>query len=164
MQMKKQQLPLEFATTIFKITFAGCYHDSSTSSDMKMCSEIHRSRLESIIIHDPKLVFTLSSYLIVLALHLNFNSFRWPVLGISLSTPYFLINGIFLSHAFFEREEVLSRTMLGILLLVIMLGSVGWLVMLVYNLDISMSTLALLVTTTLCSLLNRRRMKRDNAI
>jgi hypothetical protein len=75
-----------------------------------------------------------------------------------------MINGMFLSHAFFEREEGLIRTMLGILLLVIMLGSVGWLVMLAYNLDISMSTLALLVTMTLCSLLNRRRIKRDNTI
>lgn len=160
----KKHLPPEFATRMFKITFAGCYYDSSTFSDMKMGSAIHRSRLESIIIHDPKLVFTLSSYLIVLALHLNFYSFRWPILGILLSTPYFMINGMFLSHAFFEREEGLIRTMLGILLLVIMLGSVGWLVMLAYNLDISMSTLALLVTMTLCSLLNRRRIKRDNTI
>jgi len=129
-----------------------------------MCSEIHLSRLESIIIRDSKLVFTLSSYLIVLALHLNLNSLQWPALGVSLSIPYFLINGVFLSHAFFGREEGLFWTMFGILLLVMVLGSVGWLVMLVYNLDVSMTTLTLLITATLCSLLNRRRMKHDNAI
>ena len=97
-----------------------------------------------------------------MAIYINLNAFHSSVLGIAASVLYFLINGIFLGHAFFEKEATFFRLMFGILLLIMLLGFVGLLAVIVYNLDVIRFTLVLFIAATLSSLLNRR-VKHSNA-
>jgi len=119
-------------------------------------------KLEKLIVHDYKLLFTLSSYVLILAIYMNLSTFQFSVLGIVASLLYFLINGIFLGHAFFEKEEAFFRLMLGFLLLIMLLGFVGWFAVIIYNLDVVRFTLVLFVVATICSLINRK-VKHKNA-
>ena len=96
------------------------------------------------------------SYVVVLTIFINLSRFQSPILGLLASAIYFLINGIFLGHVFFEKETAFFRLMLGFLLLVMLLGFVGWLAVVIYNLDITRFTLVLLIVATLSSLLNKR--------
>jgi hypothetical protein len=102
------------------------------------------------------------SYIVTLTIFINLSEFQYPVLGLLASAVYFLINGIFLGHAFFEKETAFFRLMFGTLLLVMLLGFVGWLAVIIHNLDVIRFTLVLLITATLSSLLNRR-VKNKNA-
>jgi len=113
-------------------------------------------KLEKTIAHDKKLLFTLCSFDLTLGIYSNLSFFQSPVVGIMTSFLYFLINGIFLGHAFFEKEDAFFRLMLGILLLIMLLGFVGWLAVIIYNLDVFRFTLVLFVVATLSSLLNRK--------
>jgi len=113
-------------------------------------------KLEKGITRDEKLLSTLASYVLILAIYVNLNAFKSPVLGLVASVLYFLINGIFLGHAFFEKEDAFFRLMFGVLLLVMLLGFVGWLAVIIYNLDVLRFTLVLFVVATLSTLLNRR--------
>jgi len=114
------------------------------------------NKLEKLIIHDQKLLFTLTSYVLILAIYINLNAFQSWALGIVASIMYFLINGIFLGNAFFKKEDTFFRLMFGILLLIMLLGFVSWLVVISYNLDVIRFTLALFIVATLSSLINRR--------
>jgi len=120
------------------------------------------SRLETLIAQDPSLLFTLASYGLIIAMYINLNAFNSSVLGIATSALYFLINGIFLEHAFFEKEATFFRLMFGILLLIMLLGFVGLFTVIIYNLDVIRFTSVLFIATTLSSLLNRR-VKNKNA-
>jgi hypothetical protein len=85
------------------------------------------------------------------------------LIGFAASVIYFLINAVFLENAFFEKEDTFFRLMLGILLLIVFLGLVGWLTLIIYNLDATRVTLVLLVVATFSSLLNRRMRHRNAA-
>ena len=128
---------------------------------MTLVTLVHK--LEEFIIQDAKLSFTLTSYLLVFLTYVNLTATHWFLLGVLTFISYFLINGTFLSHAFFGREEPFFRFVLGVLSLIMLLGFSGWLIMLIYNLDAPLFTLTLLVTTTVSSILNGR-MKHKNAI
>jgi hypothetical protein len=119
-------------------------------------------RLEKTIVHDKKLLFTLCSFALILGIYINLNFFQSPVIGVVASILYFIINGIFLGHALFKRESAFFRLMFGILLLIMLLGFVGWLALIIYNLDVIRFTLVLVIITTLSSLSNRR-VKNKNA-
>jgi len=126
-----------------------------------MTSSFHFNELENFIVHDPKLVFTLTSYVLILVIYVNLNV-KSPATGIVAFVLYFLINGTFLAHAFFEKEDVFFRLIFGVLWLIMLLGFVGWLIMIIYNLDAPRFSLVLFIVSTLSSLLNRR-MKLKNA-
>lgn len=113
-------------------------------------------RFEKRIASNPKFVFTLTSYALILMIYINLNSIKSAGLGIALSIPYFWINGIFLGYAFFSNEGRFLRLILGILLLAMLSGFVGWLIMVIYNLDVFEFTLVLLVVSTISSLANTR--------
>ena len=126
-------------------------------ADVAKMQNPHRfHKLEKTIAYDKKLLFTLCSFDLTLGIYSNLSFFQSPVVGIMTSFLYFLINGIFLGHAFFEKEDAFFRLMLGILLLVMLLGFVGWLAVIIYNLDVFRFTLVLFVVATLSSLLNRK--------
>ena len=127
-----------------------------------MSGSFQLSELETLITQDQKLLFTLTSYGLILAIYINLNAFHSSVLGIVASVLYFLINGIFLGHAFFEKEATFFRLIFGVLLLIMLLGFVGLLAVIIYNLDVIRFTLVLFVAATLSSLLNRR-VKHSNA-
>lgn len=130
-----------------------------------MVNELKSSRLdaaEKSVAQNKKLIFTIISYLAILAIFVNLNNIKSPLVGLIASAFFFVINAIFLGHAFLENEILFFRFTFGVLLLVMLLGFVGWLIMIIYNLDIIEFTLVLVITTTLSSLLNRR-MKHKSA-
>jgi len=108
------------------------------------------------VAQDQKLVFTLISYILIVIIYVNLNTLQSSVLGLVTSILYFLINGIFLGRAFFEKDAAFFRLMFGVLLLIMLLGFVGWLSVIIYNLDVVRFTVVLFVVATLSSLLNRR--------
>ncbi|RLI46219.1 hypothetical protein DRO69_03590 [Candidatus Bathyarchaeota archaeon] len=113
-------------------------------------------KIEQRITSDEKLFFTIISYVVILTIFINLSSFQSPALGLLASAIYFLINGIFLGHAFFGKEALFFRLMFGLLLLIMLLGLIGWLAIVIYNLDVTWFTLVLLVVATLSSGINRR--------
>ena len=119
--------------------------------------------LESLVAQDRTFLFTLISYLAILAIYANSIVFRSPVLGVTATILFLLIDSIFLGSAIFKKENALFKLAFGILLLVTLLGSMNWIALITYNLDISKSTLALLATTTISSALNKT-VNRKNAV
>jgi hypothetical protein len=114
------------------------------------------------IANDRKFAFTLMSYALVFITYANLSTIKSTSLGIIVFMLYFLINGVFLAYAFFVKEERFFRLIFGVLLLIMLLGFFGWLVMVIYNLDIPESTLVLFIVSTISSLINKR-MKNKNA-
>jgi len=117
--------------------------------------------MEELIVRDEKLLFTIVSYITILMIFINLNFYFSSAIGTIASVIFFLINGTFLGRAFFEKEDLFLRFMLGNLLLVTCLALIAWVVMIIYNLDIERSTLVLCIVTALASLLNKRS-KRKN--
>ena len=119
-------------------------------------------KLESLIARDRTFLFTLISYLTVLAIYANSIMFRSPILGVTATILFLLIDSIFLGSAIFKKEKAFFKLAFGILLLVMLLGSMNWMALITYNLDISKSALALLATATISSALNKT-VNRKNA-
>jgi len=119
--------------------------------------------MEELIVRDEKLLFTTVSYIMILMIFINLNLYFLPAIGTIASVIYFLINGTFLGRAFFEKEDLFLRFMLGNLLLLTCLALIAWAVMTIYNLDITRSTLVLCIVTALASLINKRN-KRKNVV
>jgi len=120
------------------------------------------SKLETLIAQDSKLLFTLTSYVLIFMIYANVSILQSSILGIVASSLYVLINATFLGHAFFGKEAAFFRFMLGLLSLVMLIGFVAWLALIIQNLNVTWFTLVLFVVATLSSLLNRR-MKDRNA-
>jgi hypothetical protein len=133
-----------------------------TLGNVEMGSISQLSKIETLIAQDKRLLFTWSSYVLVLAIYVNLNVFQSTVLGVAASILYFIINGVFLGHAFFEKEDAFFKLTFGVLLLIMLLGFTGWLAVIIYNLDVPWITLVLFITATLSSLLNRRVKTRDD--
>jgi hypothetical protein len=119
-------------------------------------TQIKLNEIEQRITNDKKLLFTITSYAVVLLMLLNQNTLQSPVLGLPASTIYFLINGIFLGNALFKKETAFFRLTLGILLLLLLLGFTGWLAVITHILDLTRFTLVLITVATISSLLNKR--------
>jgi len=113
-------------------------------------------KIEQRITRDEKLLFTMISYVVILIIFINLSQFESLILGLLASTIYFLINGIFLGNTFFKKETAFFRLMFGLLLLIMLLGFVGWLAVVIYNLDVIKFTLVLFIVATLSSLLNKK--------
>jgi len=112
-------------------------------------------KLESLVVRDRAFLFTLASYVAVLAIYVNLIMLKSLVLGSIATILFFLINSIFLGNGIFKKEDALFRFVFGVLLFVMLLGSLNWVALITYNLDISKSTLALLAAATISSALNR---------
>jgi hypothetical protein len=112
--------------------------------------------LENQIVQDKNFLFTIISYFVILAVFVNLNTLKFPLIGSAALITYFAINSVFLGNAFFRNENAFLRLMLGVLLLIILLGMLGWLTILIYNLDIVLFSLVLAIAATLSSLMNRR--------
>lgn len=117
--------------------------------------------IEELIVRDEKLLFTTVSYITTLMIFINLNFSLSPAIGTTASIVYFLINGAFLGRAFFEKEDIIVRLTLGILLLVAVLGILAWAMLIIYNLDMIQTTIVLLVVTAMCSFLNKRMMRKN---
>ena len=115
---------------------------------------------ENLVSRDERFVFTIVSFVVIGIIFLNLTFVGSVVVGFVASVCYFLVNGIFLGSAFFAEESVMLRIILGSLVLIAFLGFVGWLVMIIYNLDILRSVLVLCVVAILSSLTNRLKKRR----
>lgn len=113
-------------------------------------------KLQELIVRDTKLLFTTVSYIMILIIFINLNFTPSPAIGTLASIVYFLINGMFLGHIFFRKQDLFFRFVLGNLLLIVFLASVAWAVMIIYNLDVMRSALVLCIVTAVCSFLNKR--------
>lgn len=118
-------------------------------------------KLEELIIRDQKLLFTITSYIMILVVCTNQTINLSPLISATAMIVYFLINATFLSQFFFREEELFLRFTLGSLLLIVFLGLVAEAVMIIYNLDIVRTAVVLATLTALCSLSNKW-MKRKN--
>ena len=110
-------------------------------------------RLEESIAANGKFIFTLLSCLMVVVIFLNSTFLQSPLAGISASLVYLLINSIFLGCAFFRKEGLFLRFVLGLLMFIMLLGLVGWLTMIAWNLDITRSIIVLFIVTMLSSII-----------
>ncbi len=118
--------------------------------------------IERSIVQDKNFLYTIVAYSMALAIFLNLTSFQSLLIGLGFSVIYFVINAVFLGNAFFEKEDAFFRLMFGILLVTVLLGFVGWLTLIIYNLDVIRVTLVLLVVSTLSSLFNRGVRHKDD--
>lgn len=132
------------------------------STTIKTKSALTFNIAEKSIVRDRSFVYTITSYSVIVAIFVNLSSLRSPFVGFMAFAIYFVINAVFLGNALFEKEKAFFRLLFGVLVLIMLLGSVGWLIMIIYNLDIAMFTLVLIITTTLSSFFNRR-VKHENA-
>lgn len=112
--------------------------------------------IEKSIVSDRKFLATIISYSVILVIFINLISFQSPIIGLVGSAVFFLMDTVFLGNAFFEKETPFFRLLFGVLLLIMLLGFVGWFIMIIYNLDALMFTLVLIITTTVSSVLNQR--------
>ncbi|MGD8505667.1 MAG: hypothetical protein PVF15_03275 [Candidatus Bathyarchaeota archaeon] len=126
---------------------------------MRKTLQLHT--FERLITNDPKGLFTLTSCILILAIYVNLNTVKSTAVGIVTLILYSLINGVFLAEAFFNQENALLRLLFGLLTLTMLLGFVGWLVVIIYNLDTLQFIVVLFIVTTLSSLSNRRNRDKN---
>jgi len=117
--------------------------------------------LEELITRDQTFLFTAVAYVMILVILINLDFFLSPAIGTTASIIYFLINGTFLGYAFFEKEDLFLRFMLGTLLLVVFLGFISFAIMITYNLDVISSAVVLCIVTAFSSLSNKRMKKKN---
>jgi len=118
------------------------------------------SSIERTISSDYRHLFTLISCFLVLLVYINLTASQSQWVGLSISVAYFLINATFLGSAFFREEEPFLRLTLGSLSLIMLLTFIGWLVLVIYNLDSARTTLVLASATIFSSLSNERMKQR----
>jgi hypothetical protein len=99
----------------------------------------------------------------VLLIYVNQVVFFSVVLGFLASSVFFFINILFVGHALFQNESAFVRFVLGGLFELILLGLVGWVVLIVYNLDALRLSVALGLLAGFSSLLNRLLQGRGRA-
>jgi hypothetical protein len=119
-------------------------------------------RMNKFIIDDEKLAATLVSYATIILIFINLTVIHSPILGLTASLTFFLINAIFMGQAFFQKEKPFLRLMLGTLLLIALLCLVSWATMIIYNLDETRSTMALFIVATVSSIINKLETNRLN--
>jgi hypothetical protein len=117
------------------------------------------NNIESAISSDPKYLFTLTSCLTVALVYVNLATLQSLPIGIVATAAYFLINATFLGSALFKEEESFFKLILGSLALIMLLTFIGWLALIIYNLD-SIRTTLVLVSATIFSSLSNKRMKQ----
>jgi len=123
----------------------------------------HLRRLERLIVDDSKFLSTILSYVLTVAIYANLSTIRSAIVGIAFCIAYLFINGVFLADAFFKKEALLFRLIFGLLLVIMLLGFVGYIVMVIYNLDLIETTFVLFTVSTISSLVNKR-MKPKNVL
>jgi len=113
------------------------------------------AKLESYIMQDKYFISSFLSYAALAAILVNMVIIKSPILGLLATLSYFLINGVFLGTAFFAKENGFLKLMLGILLLTMFLGLVGWITIILYALNTVTLILSLVVVATVSSVLRR---------
>jgi len=116
--------------------------------------------IEKLITRDEKFIFTTFSLLMTLIIYINQLLANSPIIGTIASLTFFLLNIIFLGAAFFEEEISFIRFILGCLTFLLFLGTIGWITLIVHNLDAKSTSVALCVLAILCSATTKLKKKR----
>jgi len=111
--------------------------------------------VEELVTRDKKFFFTTFSLLMILIIYINQLLANSPIIGTFASLIFFLLNTIFLGQAFFKEEFSFIRFTLGSLTFLLFLGTIGWINLIVYNLDVNSTSVALCVVAVLCSAINK---------
>jgi len=98
--------------------------------------------LKKIVTKHRNKVLVILSFSMILTIFLNSLMFNSPFIGAPASIVYFIINGNLLGDTFFKESGL--KLLLGVLLLICLLGIIGWVFMILYRLSI------IEVTMTLC--------------
>ncbi len=114
------------------------------------------THLTRLITQERILFFTIILFGLVAAIFLNLNMVRSPILGTSASILYLLISSIMIGQALFRNENFFTKLLLGSLIVLITLGMVGWIVLILHNLDNTRTTVVLFVTASLASIVSKR--------
>jgi len=115
--------------------------------------------IEELITQDEKFLFTTFSLLMILVIYINQIFVNSSVTGTIASLIFFSLNTIFLGQAFFEKEFSFIRIIFGSLMFLLFLGTIGWITLIVYNLDINNTSVALCIVAILCSAINKLKKK-----
>jgi hypothetical protein len=121
-------------------------------------------KVEELIVHDEKFLFTAISGLMILIISLNSIFSLSPAIGLIASLIFFLINILFLGNIFFDEKVQFLRFVLGSLMLFLFLGITGWVVLIIYKLDITGSALTLFILAGLSSTMNRLKKRREKRV
>lgn len=116
--------------------------------------------IEQLITRDQNLLFTIVSLIMILIIYLNQTFLYSPIIGATASVIFFLINTILLERAFFEGEIPFIRLVLGGLMLLLLLGVIGWATLIIYNLDVPNVSVALCILAISCSVINKLKKQR----
>jgi uncharacterized membrane protein YfcA len=119
------------------------------------------SNLRDLAVRGRESFFLGCSLALAATMYLNVSTLQSPVLGVAASILYLVINGMSLGAAFFEKETVFFRMALGILLLICLLGFVGWLAVIIYDLDSVEFALVLFVVAAFSFLSNKVKKKNE---
>lgn len=120
-----------------------------------MLKETRFEKLEKRVLRDARLSFTIICYLMIIVIAINVTFVNSVLIGMPATIIYFMINGIFLGNALFEKEDLFLKFMLGTVLLIVFLGLISWVVMMIYNLDAVRSAIVLCTGATLSSLMSK---------
>ena len=115
--------------------------------------------IEELITRDEKFLFTTFSLLMILVIYINQIFVNSSVIGTIASLIFFSLNTIFLGQAFFKKEISFIRIISGNLMFLLFLGTIGWITLIVYNLDVNNTSVALCVVAILCSAINKLKKK-----
>lgn len=120
---------------------------------MKQTSKFENA--EKIITRDKNFVFTFASLAMILIIYLNTTFAALPIIGATASLILITIQAIFLGKTFFEGEILFIRLALGLLMLLLFSGLIGWVTLIIYSLDLLNLSIALCVLVIACSSINR---------
>jgi len=116
--------------------------------------------IERLITRDQNLLFTIISLMMVLIIYLNQTFVYSPIIGAAASVVLLLINAILLGRAFFEGEIAFIRMLLGSLMLLLLLGVIGWVTLIICKLDVPNTSVALCIFAISCSTINKLKQQR----
>jgi len=117
--------------------------------------------IQQLITQDKKLHTSIVSFTLILIIFLNLNFLASPIIGITASALFFLINATFLAQIFFEKQKPFLKLFLGTALLTALLGIISWTTMIIYNLDTLRSTIALAIFATFSASLSKLKTKQS---
>ena len=117
--------------------------------------------MEEFMVRDQRFVFTAVLFVLVLLILVNQIFFCSVFLGSAASVMFLFINVVYLGHAFFRQENTFVRFVLGGLILLTVIGLVGWIALIAYNLDAFRLGVALGILAGFSSLSNRLKQRLE---
>ena len=114
-------------------------------------------QVEDLIVRDAKFLVTAVSVLLVLIIYVNQILVHSLVVGVTASLIFLSLNTIILGKTFFKSESAFVRIVFGSFVLLLIVGVIGWITLIIHNLDVHRTSVALLIVAMLCSVINKSK-------